>query len=685
LGDARQLDPEARIAQLRELINYHNYRYYVLDSPEISDAEYDRLFRELLELEAAYPSLVAPDSPTQRVGAPPAEQFEPHTHREPMLSLSNAFDEGELRAFDSRVKRALGLAPDTPVEYVTELKIDGLAVSLTYQDGVLITGATRGDGFAGENVTANLKTVRSIPLRIPPPGTDTNRVRPIPSLLEVRGEVYLTHAEFSKVNAERTEAGEPTFANPRNAAAGSVRQLDPGITARRRLQILVYGVGYVENGAFATHWEVLEALRSWGFRVSEHRRLCPTIDDALEFIREWDRRREDLDYDIDGVVVKVNSLQLQTELGHVSRSPRWAVAYKFPPDQATTVVREIRVQVGRTGALTPVAIMDPVPLAGVMVSRATLHNESEIARKDVRVGDTVVIQRAGEVIPEVVRVVLEKRPPDTQPFTMPTRCPECGAEVEKPEGEAVARCTGIACPAQIRERIRHFASRDAMDIEGLGSALVEQLVSTGLVTDPGDLYFLKHHRDELIALERMGEKSVDNLLQAIEASKTRPLDRLIFALGIRHVGQTAARALADRFQSLEALASASAEDIAATPGVGGITAHSVVTFFRNESTKTLMRKLADAGVVTTAGEAVPAERPLEGKTVVFTGGLTTMTRSEAERLVAQLGGRPSSSVSKNTDFVVAGENPGSKLAKAHQLGIRVLTEEEFRSLAGIDA
>ena len=685
MGDARQLDPEARIAQLRELINYHNYRYYVLDSPEISDAEYDRLFRELLELEAAYPSLVAPDSPTQRVGAPPAEQFEPHTHREPMLSLSNAFDEGELRAFDSRVKRALGLAPDTPVEYVTELKIDGLAVSLTYQDGVLITGATRGDGFAGENVTANLKTVRSIPLRIPPPGTDTNRVRPIPSLLEVRGEVYLTHAEFSKVNAERTEAGEPTFANPRNAAAGSVRQLDPGITARRRLQILVYGVGYVENGAFATHWEVLEALRSWGFRVSEHRRLCPTIDDALEFIREWERRREDLDYDIDGVVVKVNSLQLQTELGHVSRSPRWAVAYKFPPDQATTVVREIRVQVGRTGALTPVAIMDPVPLAGVMVSRATLHNESEIARKDVRVGDTVVIQRAGEVIPEVVRVVLEKRPPDTQPFTMPTRCPECGAEVEKPEGEAVARCTGIACPAQIRERIRHFASRDAMDIEGLGSALVEQLVSTGLVTDPGDLYFLKHHRDELIALERMGEKSVDNLLQAIEASKTRPLDRLIFALGIRHVGQTAARALADRFQSLEALASASAEDIAATPGVGGITAHSVVTFFRNESTKTLMRKLADAGVVTTAGEAVPAERPLEGKTVVFTGGLTTMTRSEAERLVAQLGGRPSSSVSKNTDFVVAGENPGSKLAKAHQLGIRVLTEEQFRSLAGIDA
>ncbi|MGQ9697829.1 MAG: NAD-dependent DNA ligase LigA, partial [Armatimonadota bacterium] len=575
MADGTQLDPEKRIAQLRELINYHNYLYYVLDSPEISDSEYDRLFRELVELETAYPSLVTPDSPTQRVGAPPAEQFETHTHREPMLSLSNAFDAGELRAFDSRVKRALGLPADASIEYVAELKIDGLAVSLTYQDGTLVTGATRGDGFTGENVTANLRTVRSIPLRIPVPAANSTQVRPVPHLLEVRGEVYLTHAEFAKVNAERTEAGEPAFANPRNAAAGSVRQLDPNVTARRRLQILVYGVGYVEDGGFATHWEVLETLKSWGFRVSEHRRLCHSIDDAFRFIEEWEPRRESLDYDIDGVVVKVNSLQLQTELGQVSRSPRWAIAYKYPPDQATTVIREIRVQVGRTGALTPVAIMDPVPLAGVMVSRATLHNESEIARKDVRVGDTVVIQRAGEVIPEVVRVVLEKRPPGTVPFTMPTHCPECGAEVEKPEGEAVARCTGIACPAQIRERIRHFASRDAMDIEGLGTALVEQLVSTGLVRDPGDLYFLKDHRSELVALERMGEKSADNLLQAIEASKTRSLDRLIFALGIRHVGQTAARALADRFQSLEAIAQASVEEIAATPGVGEITANSV--------------------------------------------------------------------------------------------------------------
>ncbi|MGQ9524827.1 MAG: NAD-dependent DNA ligase LigA [Armatimonadota bacterium] len=685
MADGTQLDPEKRIAQLRELINYHNYLYYVLDSPEISDSEYDRLFRELVELETAYPSLVTPDSPTQRVGAPPAEQFETHTHREPMLSLSNAFDAGELRAFDSRVKRALGLPADASIEYVAELKIDGLAVSLTYQDGTLVTGATRGDGFTGENVTANLRTVRSIPLRIPVPAANSTQVRPVPHLLEVRGEVYLTHAEFAKVNAERTEAGEPAFANPRNAAAGSVRQLDPNVTARRRLQILVYGVGYVEDGGFATHWEVLETLKSWGFRVSEHRRLCHSIDDAFRFIEEWEPRRESLDYDIDGVVVKVNSLQLQTELGQVSRSPRWAIAYKYPPDQATTVIREIRVQVGRTGALTPVAIMDPVPLAGVMVSRATLHNESEIARKDVRVGDTVVIQRAGEVIPEVVRVVLEKRPPGTVPFTMPTHCPECGAEVEKPEGEAVARCTGIACPAQIRERIRHFASRDAMDIEGLGTALVEQLVSTGLVRDPGDLYFLKDHRSELVALERMGEKSADNLLQAIEASKTRSLDRLIFALGIRHVGQTAARALADRFQSLEAIAQASVEEIAATPGVGEITANSVATFFRNESTKVLMRKLSEAGVVTAAGEITPAERPLEGKTIVFTGGLSTMTRSEAERLVAQLGGRPSSSVSKNTDFVVAGENPGSKLAKAQQLGVPVLSEEEFRRLAGLDA
>ncbi|MGC8834025.1 MAG: NAD-dependent DNA ligase LigA [Armatimonadota bacterium] len=684
MGKPNPLDPQARIEELRRLINYHNYRYYVLDSPEISDAEYDRLFRELVELETAYPSLVTPDSPTQRVGAPPAEQFESHTHLLPMLSLNNAFDEGELRAFDLRVKRALALPPEAPIEYVTELKIDGLAVSLTYENGVLVTGATRGDGFSGENVTNNIRTIRSIPLRVPQNLDAASNVPPVPRLMEVRGEVYMTHAEFQKVNEERIKSGEPAFANPRNAAAGSVRQLDPSITARRRLQIFVYGLGFVENGGFTTHWEVLETLRKWGFRVSDHRRLCPSIEEAVQFIREWESKREGLDYDIDGVVVKVNSLALQTELGQVSRSPRWAIAYKYPPDQATTVIREIRVQVGRTGALTPVAIMDPVPLAGVTVSRATLHNEDEIARKDIRVGDTVVIQRAGEVIPEVVRVVLEKRPPGTKPFKMPTQCPVCGSAVERPEGEAVARCTGIACPAQLRERIRHFASRDAMDIEGLGTALVEQLVETGLVKDPGDLYYLKNRRSELVSLERMGEKSADNLLKAIEDSKNRSLDRLIFALGIRHVGSTVARALAERFRTLDALANASAEEIAEVPGVGAVIASSVHTFFQQLSNKAVIEKLRAAGVKMTMDEAPEAgEKPFEGKTFVFTGTLSSMTRSEAERLVVQLGGHAASSVSKNTDYVVAGENPGSKLTKAQQLGITILTEEEFKRMAGI--
>jgi len=664
------------MAELRRLLNYHNYRYYVLDSPEISDEEYDRLFRELQDLEAAYPDLVTPDSPTQRVGAAPLEAFATHTHREPMLSLSNAFSEDELRAFDTRIKRMLGLGEHDRIVYVAELKIDGLAVSLTYEDGLLTKGATRGDGYTGEDITTNLRTIRSIPLRLHAPPTP-------PRVVEVRGEVYMTHAEFAAVNEERANAGEPTFANPRNAAAGSVRQLDPRITARRRLQSLMYAMGYVENGRPDTHWRLLETLRDWGFRVSPHSRLCHSMDEVVDFVREWETRREELDFDIDGVVVKVNSIAMQDELGYVSRSPRWAIAYKYPPTQATTVIREIRVQVGRTGALTPVAIMDPVPLAGVVVSRATLHNESEIARKDVRVGDTVVIQRAGDVIPEVVRVVPEKRPPDAVPFAMPDRCPVCGSAVDKPPDEAVARCTGIACPAQVKERIRHFASRNAMDIEGLGAALVEQLVDTGLVADPGDLYFLKEKKDQLVSLERMAEKSASNLLAAIEASKSRPLDRLIFALGIRHVGATVARALAERFRDLDALASATEDEIAATPGVGPTIARSVVTFFQQEFTRTLIEKLKAAGVNLKAETEAPAQRPLEGKSFVFTGALATMTRGEAERLVAQLGGRPSSSVSKATSYVVAGENAGSKLDKARQLGVPVLTEQEFRRMAGL--
>lgn len=672
-------DVMVRAEELRREINQANRDYYVLDSPTISDAEYDRRMRELQAIEEQYPSLASPDSPTHRVGAAPQTALGTHTHRQMMLSLGNAFSEEELRAFDARAKKMLGLDADEALEYVAELKIDGLAVALTYENGVLVTGATRGDGYTGEDITANLRTIYSIPLRI---SEDAEGRFPVPRLMEARGEVFLLHEEFSRINEERAERGEAVFANPRNAAAGSVRQLDSKVTSRRRLDMFTYGMGYVEDGRFATHHQILQAFRAWGFRVNPNIRLCGDIDEVVAYCREWDQMRDSLNYDIDGLVVKVNSLELQERLGYVARAPRWAIAFKYAPRQATTMIRDILVQVGRTGALTPVAVMDPVEIGGVVVSRATLHNEDEIRRKDIRIGDTVVIQRAGEVIPEVVEVVTDKRDGNEVEFKMPERCPVCGGEVEKPEGEAITRCIDIACPAQLVENIRHFASRGAMNIDGVGPSLVERLIEAGLVKDPGDLYYLK--QEDLLQVERMGEKSAGNIIETIERSKDTTLGRLLYALGIRHVGERTAQVLAEHFGSLERIESASVEELSGVPDVGGVVAASIAHFFSEDRNRQVIGKLREAGVRPQAMEVRPEASRLLGKTFVFTGALETMTRDEAEEIVRRLGGKATSSVSKSTDYVVAGEKAGSKLDKARELGKTVMSEQEFREMAEME-
>lgn len=671
---------QKRLEELRRLIEHHNYLYYVLDQPEISDAEYDALMRELLQLEEQFPDLRTPDSPSMRVGAPPLEAFATHTHRQPMLSLNNAFGAEELREFDQRIKRFLAMPLDQRIEYVAELKIDGLAISLTYIDGVFVTGATRGDGMQGEDVTQNLRTIRAIPLRLrqptvaPPSSLFEEPAMPIPTFVEVRGEVYLTHDEFRRINEEREQTGEPTFANPRNAAAGSVRQLDPRITARRRLSLFAYGIGAIEGASFETHWQILQTLKAWGFPVNPHARVCSGMEEVIAFCEEWTARRGELNYDVDGVVVKVNSLLMQQDLGYVQRSPRWAVAYKFPAQQARTRILEVRWQVGRTGALTPVAIMEPVEVGGVTVSRATLHNEDEIARKGVMIGDVVMIQRAGDVIPEVVSVVEEERDGDEQPIFRPQTCPECGAPVEKPEGEAVARCVNLACPAQIVERIRHFTSRNAMNIEGFGDKWVQRLFEEGIIHDPADLYYLK--KEDLLPLERMGEKLAENLLNSVERSKQVPLSRFIYALGIRQVGERAAQLLAEYLGSLEALMHATEEQLLQIPEIGPATAREIVEFFRREENRKVIQKMLDAGVAPIS-ERQKRSDAFAGLTFVFTGALQRFTREEAESLVRELGGKAAGSVSRQTSYVVVGESPGSKYQKALQLGVPVLTEEEF--------
>jgi DNA ligase (NAD+) len=659
----RQAEKEA--ASLRQEINYHNYRYYVLDSPVVSDHEYDRLMARLEALERLYPDLVTPDSPTQKVGAPPREEFGTVRHSTPMLSLQNAFEAAAVTEFDKRVKKILG---KSSVEYVAEPKFDGLAVEVIYRGGLMVSGSTRGDGLAGEDVTENLKTVRSLPLRL----LDTAGAPP--PLLEVRGEVYMARNDFADLNRRREEEGEAPFANPRNAAAGSLRQLDPAVTASRKLHIYTYGIGVRTGRAFRTHWDVLQALKSWGLRVSPKIEVLASIEKAIDFHDGILAARKQLPYDIDGVVIKVNDISDQEALGEVSRSPRWAIAFKFEPEQATTVVKQIVVQVGRTGALTPVAVMEPVEIGGVEVERATLHNQDEIDRKDVRVGDTVVVQRAGDVIPEVVAVVKERRTGKEKRFRIPDKCPVCGSAVYKDPEEAAARCTNVSCPAQIKETIAHFASRGAMDIQGLGAKIIDQLVDRGLVQTAADLFKLK--KSDLVSLERLAEKSSDNLLASIAAGKRTTLARLVYALGIRHVGEHVAQVLAEHFPSLEALDKASLDELTAVREIGPVVGESVFKFFREPANARMLRALASHGVTY---EAPPERLPgaLDGKVFLFTGSLAGMTREEARRRVEALGGRAASGVSKKVDYLVAGEDPGSKLEDARRLGITVLGEAEF--------
>jgi DNA ligase (NAD+) len=658
------------IEKLREEINYHNYRYYVVDAPVVSDQEYDKLMRRLEELEKLHPGLVTPDSPTQKVGAPPREEYGTVRHSVPMLSLQNAFDPEELTDFDRRVKKLLG---KDCVEYVAEPKIDGLAVEAVYREGIYAQGSTRGDGYTGEDIAENLRTVRSLPLRLIK--TDGK----VPSLLEVRGEVYMSKKDFAQLNRLREKAGEPVFANPRNAAAGSLRQLDPSVTASRKLHVFLYAVGRVEGATFETHWEILESLKAWGLRVNPQVRICASIEEAVDFHRRIEECRKALDYEIDGIVLKVNSLSEQTTLGEISRSPRWAIAYKFEPEQATTVIKEIVVQVGRTGALTPVAVMEPVHISGVEVERATLHNQDEIDRKDVRIGDTVLVQRAGDVIPEVVSVIKEKRTGKERRFTIPDKCPVCGSRVYRDPDEAVARCTGISCPARIKETIRHFAGKGAMDIDGLGSKIVDQLVEKKLVGTVADLYKLT--MADFLTLERLAERSSENLMRAIEKSKKTTFSRFIYALGIRHVGEHVASVLADDFVSLDDLESASLDQLTSIREVGPRIAESIYTFFRDRSNTQVLRDLLSYGV---SYERIGgrAASTLAGKVFVFTGSLKDFKRSEAKQRVEALGGRTASVISRKVDYIVVGEEPGSKLEQASKLGIKVIDEEIFKKTIG---
>lgn len=662
-------EAQAQAEKLREEIRRYDYHYYVLDQPLISDAEYDKLFRELQDLERNYPELVTPDSPTQRVGAPPAEEFAPVEHAIPMLSLQNCFSDEELEEWEDRVQRLLG---GERVEYVCEPKLDGLSVELVYVDGVFTVGSTRGDGRVGEDVTRNLRTIKQVPLRLfPVDGV-------VPRLLEVRGEVYMEREAFRRLNEERERAGEPLFANPRNAAAGSLRQLDPNITAARPLKVFFYALGRVEGIEIPNQAELLTTLPKLGLPVNPIWKLCKTLDEVKNFYREILARRHELPYEADGMVVKVNDLAQREVLGEVSRAPRWAIAYKFPAEEATTRVLDIVVQVGRTGTLTPVAILEPVEVSGVTVSRATLHNEDEVRRKDVRVEDWVMVRRAGEVIPEVVKSLPERRTGREREFQMPKQCPSCGGPVIQPPGEVAYRCENLSCPARIKESIRHFASRRAMDIQGLGEKLVDKLVETGLVRKLSDIYRLR--REDLVHLERMGEKSAQNLLGQIERSKGAGLSRLIFALGIRYVGEHLAEVLAQRFPSLEALSPATYEELLQVPEVGPRIAQSLVDFFRNEENRKLIEELKALGVRTEAEK--PQKGPLSGKTFVFTGALSAFSREEARRIVGSLGGRVASGVSRKVDYVVVGADPGEKLGKARELGIPILTEEEFRKLVG---
>ncbi len=661
----------ARIEELRRQLEYHNWRYYVLDDPVITDGEYDRMLRELQSLEAAHPEYYAADSPTQRVGGAVRSDFGTVLHRVPLFSLANAFSADELLDFDRRVRELTGLGE---VEYVVELKIDGLAVSLTYEEGRFTQGATRGDGVTGEDITGNLRTVRSLPLRL------RQEKQTAPTLLEVRGEVFMPKEAFVELNGRREEAGEPVFANPRNAAAGSLRQLDTKVTASRALDIFVYGIGAAGGAAISTHWEWLLALKGWGFKVNPHIKLVRGITPAVEYCLAWQEERQELPYPIDGLVIKVNDLKLQRGLGSTAKSPRWAVAYKFPAEQAETTLGEIVVTVGRTGVLTPTALFDPpVQLAGTVVSRAVLHNEDIIRARDIRIGDVVRVEKAGDIIPEVVGSVPERRTGQEQLFVMPTSCPACGAEVVKLPGEVAWRCPNVSCPARLRESLLHFGSRGAMDIDGLGPAIIDQLLENGLVRNVADLYDLSE--SDLIQLPRMGTKSAANLIAAIAKSKNRSLDRVLFALGIRYVGATAAKTLAEHFDHMWALLAAKREELLTVAGIGDKVATSIQDFFREERNLSTVKRLAETGVnMARVRPRAAASGNLAGKTFVLTGTLGSLNRSQAQTAIEERGGKVTGSVSRQTDFVVVGENPGSKLERAQALGINLLTEEEFLQL-----
>ena len=661
------------IEDLREKIRYHEYRYYVLDDPEISDAAYDRLMNRLKDLEAALPELVTPDSPTVRVGGAPREGFQTVRHARPMLSLDNAFSYDALRDFDRRVREASGRQK---IEYVAEHKFDGLSISLQYEDGILSRGVTRGDGTTGEDVTPNVKTIRSIPLRIDTAVLKKAKLSPD---FEVRGEVLMTRKAFEALNRQQEQSGGKIFVNARNSAAGAVRVLDPSITAARRLDFFAYYLLVDGKVPLAKHSESLGVLKQLRFRASDDWKLCDGIDEVIAYCDEWDTKREKLPYEIDGVVIKVNSTAIQNELGYTAKAPRWAIAYKYPARQETTVVTDIIVQVGRTGALTPVAVLEPVQVGGVTVSRSTLHNMDEIERLGLQIGDAVIIERAGEVIPHVVKVV--KPGKHRKPFRMPKHCPECGSTIHKDEDGVAYRCVNASCPAKRKESLLHFAGRHAMNIDGLGEKIVDQLVDKGLVKDVADLYLLK--LEDLAALDRMAEKSAQNLLAEIEASKKNSLARLIYALGIRFVGERTAQLLAEHFSSLEELATAKEEQLVAVPEVGPKVAAAIVEFFSEPANRQLIKKLHKAGVHPTAEKREVKSQKFAGKTFVFTGSLSNRSREEAGELVQQHGGKVSGSVSKKTDYVVVGADPGSKYDKAKELGVTILTEAEFERFVGI--
>jgi len=658
---------EKEIEKLRQEIRHHDQLYYIEDKPVISDQKYDALVKKLQKFEEQYPELITPDSPTQRVAGAPVKGFGVVEHKVQMLSMDNTYSHDELREFDERVKKNLG---SEKYEYVVELKIDGVSVSLTYENGILIRGATRGDGFKGDDVTVNLKTIRSIPLKLRPIKSGG-----IPKIMEVRGEVYMRHESFIKINKEKEKKTEELFANPRNAAAGSLKLLDARIVAKRGLDIFAHGIGYFKGAPFKSQFELLDGLKNLGFKVNPNYKRCKDIDEVLKFCGQWQEKRKRLDYDIDGMVVKINSFVQQKRLGATTKAPRWMIAYKFPAERVQTKLEDIKVQVGRTGTLTPVAILKPVFVAGTTVGRATLHNEDEIRRKDIRIKDTVILEKAGEIIPQVVEVLKSKRTGKERKFVMPTKCPICKSPTKRVPNEVAVRCENVFCPAQVKERLIHFASRSAMDIESLGEAMVDQLVDNKLVNDYGEIYYLKF--EKLRSLERMGDKSAQNLMDAIQKSKNNPLARLIYALGIRHVGIHAADVLARTYSSIDELSKQGVEDLKGLHEVGPVMAQSIYEFFQNPTTKKVLEKLDKAGVKLEEKRHTPLGTKFAGKTFVFTGELKGYTRTEAEELVKNLGGNAASSVSKRTDFLVAGENPGSKYDRAKAFGVKVIHEKEF--------